>query len=441
MQAHFASCWAVALLVLLGLARGNIVEDLDDDSDGLARENMKIRFLACPVRGDLDISRLQSFAGNGLEIDILEERVVEKGGFVHVLATGNAAKVLLAQARCMEQKSSAMGLRMIQPQRVSDEIVTGKDFDLDYRSFQAISAQIAHYRQNYPHLFHAVEVIGKSYEGRDLLVVHMTAASAGREVPVPQIWIQASQHAREWIAAASLFAAVNKLIAGYEAQDPRITNLLNNFELVLMPMVNPDGYEYSRKVNRMWRKNRAKPHGVDLNRNWDASWGQFGCPSSTSSDVFCGSGPASEPEVSAVQNYVLNRLPNRVLGLDVHSFSQLVLYNYGYTTLKAPIDSALKPMSTAIAQAMTQVANQKYIAQQSAGFSAVCGGADDWFYLKAGVPGFTLEMRDRGAYGFRLPASQIPDSGAELLAGLLAAVDSLPAISSMHAFPNAQIVF
>jgi len=420
--------------LLLHRSQASIVEDVEHSST----ETWKTRLLLCPIDGEGGLQGLYDLAVSGLGIDILEERVPEKkkGGHVHVLATESAAKVLLAQAKCMEQKSSATGRHA---QRVSDEIVTGGDFDSDYRSFEAMKAQITHYQLHHPHLIKSVKVIGKSHEGRELIVLHMSART---DTPAnhPQIWIQASQHAREWIAAASLFATISQLIAGYTDGDAEITRLLTNYELVLMPMVNPDGYEYSRKHDRMWRKNRAHPHGVDLNRNWDANWGQFGCPASTTSDMYCGSGAGSEAEVAAVQRYVLGRLPNRVLGLDIHSYSQLVLYNYGWTFAKTPIDSVLQPIATAMASAMTAVANQLYSAQQSSVMAAVCGGADDWFFMKAGIPGFTLELRDHGARGFRLPAGHIRDSAAELLAALLAALDSLAAIGRVHVFPNRQLV-
>jgi len=87
------------------------------------------------------------------------------------------------------------------------------------------------------------------------------------------IFIDAGIHAREWIAPITAFYLIDSLIDAFQQKkDPRITNV----SYYIMPILNPDGYEYSRTPgHRLWRKNRSLPpagsncYGVDLNRNYD----------------------------------------------------------------------------------------------------------------------------------------------------------------------------
>merc|ERR1719464_1171023 len=103
-----------------------------------------------------------------------------------------------------------------------------------------------------------------------------------------------------------------------------------------MPMANPDGFQHSTTTDRMHRKNMAGPngrcYGVDPNRNFDAHWAQGGSSRDPCSDVYHGPAPMSEPESQVVAR-VMNESPMTVY-IDVHSFSQIIITSYGWTTAK-----------------------------------------------------------------------------------------------------------
>ena len=89
----------------------------------------------------------------------------------------------------------------------------------------------------------------------------------------PNIWIEAGIHAREWIADAMGTFLIQKLL-----HDPAAKHLIDNLNVHVIPTANPDGYEYSRSTDRMWRKTRSDNNGhackgVDPNRNWDFYFG------------------------------------------------------------------------------------------------------------------------------------------------------------------------
>ena len=194
--------------------------------------------------------------------------------------------------------------------------------------------------------------------------------------------------------------------------------LLDKYNIVVAPLINPDGYEYSRIRNRFWRKNRTPNksghYGTDLNRNWGAEWGVIGTSTDPASDIYCGTSAESEPEVRNMAKYVL-ALPDRVAGLDVHSYGQKILRNYGYTRADTKDEERVRPIGEHMAALASKKHRKTYASEKSAALYPTGGGLDDWFYVKAGMLGFTIELRDDGTYGFLLPAAQIRQTGDELV--------------------------
>lgn len=187
----------------------------------------------------------------------------------------------------------------------------------------------------YPDLMTFIPSIGKTHEGRDIFAVKITSKKNGGGKK--QFWFHGLQHAREWIGGAVVQYISTQLVKGY-GSDNHATSLLDAAEFIIVPVMNPDGYEYSHVSNRMWRKNRrvnkANSYGVDLNRNWPDHWASTGSSNYPSSETYHGPSAGSEPEVTALRNYFLTHT-NIVGAIDFHCFSQLVLRPYGWSK-KAP---------------------------------------------------------------------------------------------------------
>jgi murein tripeptide amidase MpaA len=171
------------------------------------------------------------------------------------------------------------------------------------------------------------------------LTSHKKPLVSGKKVEKPQFWIQGQIHAREWIGGATVQYFVHHLLTHY-GKDDRVTSVLDANELIVVPCLNPDGYEYSWTTNRLWRKNRRdngrlNGFGVDLNRNWDEFWDlEGGSSRSPFSEVYRGPGPASEPEVQALSKYFLKH--KRIIGaLDIHVS---IFCDYMITILKIYIE-------------------------------------------------------------------------------------------------------
>jgi len=89
----------------------------------------------------------------------------------------------------------------------------------------------------------AVETLGKSYSGNDLRLIRVGVGQANKNKPV--IFIDSGIHAREWIGPAFTTYFVQALVDGYAANDANILPLLQKFDFYILPVVNPDGYEYT----------------------------------------------------------------------------------------------------------------------------------------------------------------------------------------------------
>lgn len=116
---------------------------------------------------------------------------------------------------------------------------------------------------------------------------------------LPAIWIDGGIHAREWISPAVVTYLIDYLVENSE-------NLEADF--YILPVINPDGYEYTFVSDRLWRKNKRKAghsgcFGVDLNRNFGYRWGGKGTSNDICHEIFAGSGPFSEPETDAIRNF------------------------------------------------------------------------------------------------------------------------------------------
>lgn len=158
---------------------------------------------------------------------------------------------------------------------------------------------------------------------------------------------------------------------------------------------------------------------MDLNRNWDDHWGGQGSSHTPSSDTYCGTAPFSEPESKAVASYITANGPFKG-AIDYHSYSQLILRPYGWSSTPPPNDAFAKTVGDTVRARILAVNNVPYTSEPSWQLYYTTGSAQDWYYGQAKIPlSFTIELRDTGTYGFQLPANQIKPTGAENWAGFL----------------------
>jgi len=281
-----------------------------------------------------------------------------------------------------------------------------------YHSTTDINAYLSYLATTYPDLV-ALEVIGKSYEGADMTVVKICKGGCGNK---PAMWIDGGIHAREWITPAVVTFMIRQLV---EIQDPEEADLLDNLDWYILPVVNPDGYEYTRSGDRLWRKTRSKNgglcRGADANRNYGYHFDDGGSSDSSCSETYHGPSAFSEVENQNIRDFVNAHKDQIKFFNTIHSYSQLVLLPWGFTSSPPPTYDKLFNLATKANAALEAVHGKSYeVGCIPCLLYVASGGSLDWALGEAGIPySMAMELRDTGLYGFLLPPEQIIPTGEE----------------------------
>ncbi|MDA1007851.1 MAG: M14 family zinc carboxypeptidase [Planctomycetota bacterium] len=300
--------------------------------------------------------------------------------------------------------------------------IAGVNYFDDFRPLPLIHQRLAELAQGSQGIASEFS-IGLTLEGRDIRGLRISTAPAGSIRPA--LFVDGCQHAREWATPTVTMWIADRLISGWQSADPVVTSILSSFDVFVIPVVNGDGYEHSWTTNRLWRKNRRDngdgTFGVDLNRNWGFMWGGPGSSGATNSETYRGVSPWSEPETQAMRDFILLH-PEIVAAIDFHSYSQLILWPYGWTASQLPANNAVYQQSTAaIDVAIESAHGMVYTAGPVAPTLYVAdGSAVDWLHETAEACAWTIEVRDTGAYGFIMPVSEIIPNAEENYAAFLA---------------------
>ncbi|CAL9448818.1 carboxypeptidase [Streptomyces sp. DH-12] len=327
-----------------------------------------------------------------------EETVVVSGRADQIRALRRQGYEVTPLGAAPDRSTAADGLRLF-------------DFpsaDSRYHNYAEMTAEIDQRIAAYPSIM-SKRVIGKSYQGRDIVAVKVSD-NVGTDEAEPEVLFTHHQHAREHLTVEMALYLLRELGAGY-GTDARITRMVQQREIWIVPDLNPDGGEYDIATGsyRSWRKNRqpnsgSTAVGTDLNRNWNYRWGCCGGSSgSTSSDTYRGSAPESAPEVKVVADFVRSRVVGGVqqikAGIDFHTYSELVLWPFGYTYADTTTGMTADDHAAFKAVGQKMAASNGYTAQQSSDLYITDGSIDDYLWGTHKIFGYTFEMYPRSASG------------------------------------------
>ncbi|MFG3583708.1 M14 family metallopeptidase [Streptomyces sp. NPDC047990] len=280
--------------------------------------------------------------------------------------------------------------------------------DSKYHNYAEANAEIDQRIAAYPGIM-SKRVIGKSYQGRDIVAVKVSDNVATDENE-PEVLLTFHQHAREHLTVEMALYLLRELGAGYGG-DSRVTGMVNNREIWIVPDLNPDGGEYDIATGsyRSWRKNRQPNSGssyvgTDLNRNWNHRWGCCGGSSgSTSSETYRGASAESAPEVKVVADFVRGRVVGGRqqirAGIDFHTYSELVLWPFGFTTADTTTGMTADDAAAFKAVGRKMAASNGYTPEQSSDLYITDGSIDDYLWGTQKIFDFTFEMYPRSSSG------------------------------------------
>jgi len=306
------------------------------------------------------------------------------------------------------------------PQETAPDRVTALDFppaDSGYHNFAELTALVDQVAADHPAIVRKY-VIGRSYQGRAIMAVKISD-NAGVDEAEPEVLFTHHQHAREHLTVEMAVYLLKELTEGYGG-DPRITGLVNSREIWILPDLNPDGGEYDIATGsyRSWRKNRqptpgSSAVGTDLNRNWAYRWGCCGGSSAgPSSATYRGPSAESAPEVRAVADFVRSRViggrQQIKAAIDFHTYSELILWPYGYTYADTAPGLTQDDRNALAALGQSMAATNGYTPQQASDLYITDGSINDWLWGNYKIFSYTFEMYPRSAGpGFYPPVEVI----------------------------------
>jgi Zinc carboxypeptidase/Viral BACON domain len=303
-----------------------------------------------------------------------------------------------------------------------------------YRSGYRTVAEMRDYLNSkaaqYPNLAE-VFTYGQSWEkvhsggtaGGDLFGITLTNRQTSG--PKPTFFLMAAIHARELTTSELALRFIDYLLSNY-GTDGDVTWLLDEHRIVIVPAANPDGrviaesgYYQRKNTNTTYGGGCANPptvsnqYGVDLNRNSDFKWGTVDSPSQPRcGQTYPGPTVASEPETTALETLVrglfadqrgpadTDAAPLSTTGffLTLHSYSNLVLWPWGWTSQTSPNNTSFVYMGTKLAS------YNGFTPEQSVGLYPTSGTTDDWAYGELGIAAMTFEVGpDSGTCGGFFP--------------------------------------
>jgi hypothetical protein len=249
-------------------------------------------------------------------------------------------------------------------------------------------------------------VIGRTWQGRDIVAVRITKEPQGDGKKArkarkkmkrrPAVLYQGTTHAREWISTE----VTRRMMEHFASSDPEAKRLRKTRQLWFLPVVNPDGYQYTFEHERLWRKNLRDNDendridnldGVDLNRNYPEHWGydDEGSEPEISSLTYRGPEAGSEPETQANIDFV--RRINPVMALSYHSYGPLLLYPEGWQ-IQTPARDL--PVYLALTGNDENPAVEGFDPDVSAELYTTNGEFTDWAHGEEDVLAWTPELEE-----------------------------------------------
>lgn len=363
-----------------------------------------------PVVARLDYISLTDLETLAAELDIWEVNH-EQGYLVALLQPEDFTRLTAAGYTITIDRARTEKLDT--PNTMLPGQVNGIPGYMCYRTVEETHTTLQNLVTTYPTLA-SLQDIGNSWEksqvggtpGYDIYALKLTNQNIPG--PKPAFFLMAEIHAREYTTAELATRFAEDLLAKYNT-DADATWLLDNYEVHIVPMANPDGRkraeagdEWRRNTNNSQCNSNTPPYyyGVDLNRNHSFHWGGAGASTDPCDDTYRGVLAASEPEVRAIQNYVLNLFPDQRgelitdpapadasgVMISLHSYSELVLWPWGDSYSPAPNSSGLQTLGRKFAYF------NGYEPGQSVGLYPTTGTSDDWAYGELGVAAYTFEM-------------------------------------------------
>ncbi|XP_055840785.1 carboxypeptidase B-like [Episyrphus balteatus] len=334
------------------------------------------------------------------------KQLLKENGITHSLLKANVGYEIKKQFYYMER-----------PRSYDPTPKLGTD---RYYSHDEINNYIDYLAGQYPNRVFAKNV-GKTYENRTMKTITITNGD-GR-ANKKSIFIDGGIHAREWISPAAVLYVINQLAENFTENK----ELLQNYDWIILPVVNADGYEYTRESSskRLWRKTRTpytNCYGADANRNFDFHWMGKGASSNTCSETYAGPSAFSEPEARVLRDVLISIKDQCKMYMTIHSYGKYLLYPWSWTSdLPETVDDLHEVAMAGYNAILNETGTVYTVGSSTNALYEASGSSDDYAFGVTNIPiSIIMELPGSGSVGFDPPESNIDRLVKETWVGIRA---------------------
>ena len=288
-----------------------------------------------------------------------------------------------------------------------------------YRSYDESTEIFKELEKKFPKNF-KLESIGQTWEKREinLLTISTNIEKADEN---PALFFTGTIHAREWIGHELAIEFANYILENLET-DTTLQSYLDGITIYMVPCANPDGYEYSRNHFSFWRKNRRVnadgSYGVDLNRNFPTGYVKS---TATTSNVYGGPEPFSEPETRALRDFV-EAHNNITIALDYHSQGNVFFPAHDFRHEDTIDTTDMNTLCANMAEEIRKISGREYGIHQGKPPTKLISGSGREFYYSKGIIASVVEVGTRNISDYM---SDMNENLREHIPALLAAVKEI----------------
>jgi len=366
-----------------------------------------------------DAELIEKFNTEGYDI-----ASIKPGVYIDLVVTGTKSDELLKEGYKFKVTQTTKQLK--------DNMVTRSENKLaGYRSYEDLMEELEQIQLDYPNICKVYDIgdtRGKEYSDNGISYYddynhEIWAVKISDNVEIeedePSFYYVSEHHSREPISLEVNMNFLYNLLENY-GSDPDITASIDNKQIWFVPLVNPNGHKIvTDEIDTWWRKSITDNNenqvfdtdnysgygddGVDPNRNYGFEWGFTGASGDINYSTYHGTSGFSEPNTTAIKELVESH--HFVAGISYHSYSELVLFPFGYGSgVYAPDHNALEELAVDMAESIPKLSGSGHYTPENAWELYPCmGTTDDFTYGAHGVFGFTVELGTQ----FIPPASQI----------------------------------
>jgi hypothetical protein len=243
----------------------------------------------------------------------------------------------------------------------------GPDWELQFTSYEEMVDQMEQAAVDHPDIL-ILDTLGYSVLGRMILAAKITD-NPNAEENEPEFRLIGCHHGNEYMSVEIPLLMLHYLTDNYGSV-PQITHLVNDLEIWIIPMMNPDGHENGSRYNS---------NGVDLNRDYGYMW------NSVTPGIF------SQPETKAIREHGLKN--NFSISLSYHTSGDVVNYVWNYKDFPVADSAFIVDIS------LEYGSYNGYWVVEGYNWYQTYGDCNDWSYGSRSDIDATIEMANSNITG------------------------------------------